>query len=234
MRYMNSRLISLKNKFLDNLKFDDKRQIRSLLFKINSRVDPNFLDYGVGHFYQSSNILNISGLRDSKYRKEKLNIENLTYGKNLLDIGTNSGFFLLELKNNFKHALGIDYNPKLIEIADVAKNYLNISNIDFKIENFETKIVKKQFDIILSLANHHTFDKGISSTENYFKKIVNLLNSKGILIFEGHHPIIESKKEFFKFVEFLSKDFEIIREGRYETKNFFDNGRNFVLLQKKI
>ena len=98
---MNSRLISLKNKILDNLKFDDKKQIRSLLLKINSRVDPNFLDYGVGHFYQSSNILNKSGLSDSKYRKEQLNIENFTHDKNLLDIGTNSGFFLLELKNNF-------------------------------------------------------------------------------------------------------------------------------------
>ena len=45
--------------------------------------------------------------------------------------------------------------------------------------------------------------------------------------------MIESKKEFFQFVDFLSKDFEIIREGRYDTKNFFDNGRNFVLLQKR-
>ena len=69
---MNSRLISLKNKILDNLKFDDKKQIRSLLLKINSRVDPNFLDYGVGHFYQSSNILNISGLVIANIEKSNL------------------------------------------------------------------------------------------------------------------------------------------------------------------
>jgi cyclopropane fatty-acyl-phospholipid synthase-like methyltransferase len=230
---MYSRLLSLKNKFLDYFKFDEKRELRSQLLKINSKINTNFFDYGVGYFYQSSNVLNINGLRNSKFRKEKINIADLTYGKKLLDIGTNSGFLLLELKNNFSYALGIDYNPKLIEIANAAKNYLNISNIDFRSENFETQIINEKFDIILSLANHHTFDKGITSTENYFKKIIQILNSNGILIFESHHPQIESEKEFLKFIDFLSSDFEILRKDKYQTKNFFDNGRSFAILKKK-
>ena len=89
------------------------------------------------------------------------------------------------------------------------------------------------FIIILSLANHHTFDKGITSTENYFKKIIQILNSNGILIFESHHPQIESEKEFLKFIDFLSSDFEILRKDKYQTKNFFDNGRSFAILKKK-
>tara|TARA_B110000114_G_scaffold153689_1_gene166088 strand:- start:170 stop:877 length:708 start_codon:yes stop_codon:yes gene_type:complete len=229
---MYSRLISLKNKFFDSLKFDKERKIRHHLFKINSNNENNFFDYGVGYFYQSSYSLNINGLRDSKFRKDIINIDNFTKKKRILDIGTNSGFLLLDLENNFHYALGVDYNPKLIEIANAAKNYLNITNIEFKVENFETVVINEKFDVILSLANHHTYDQGISSTKNYFEKITSLLNKDGILVLEGHHPQIESEKDFQEILDHLSSKYEIIDKKKYNINNFFDNGRNLTILKK--
>ena len=120
---MYSRLISFTNKLLDYLKFDSKRNIRKKLIQINSDKDISFFDYGVGYFYQSSFSLNIRGLRDSKYRKDLLDISRFTKDKNLLDIGTNSGFLLMDLENNYNYAIGIDYNPQLIKVANEAKNF---------------------------------------------------------------------------------------------------------------
>ena len=229
---MYSRLISFTNKLLDYLKFDSKRNIRKKLIQINSDKDISFFDYGVGYFYQSSFSLNIRGLRDSKYRKDLLDISRFTKDKNLLDIGTNSGFLLIYLENNYNYAIGIDYNPQLIKVANEAKNFLKIQNIDFQVKNFQVEKFDEKFDVIFSLANHDTYDKGITLTENYFNKIDNLLNLNGILVLEGHHPQIESDEKFIELINLLNKKFEIVRRGKYKSNNFFDNGRNFVILKK--
>ena len=111
-------------------------------------------------------------------------------------------------------------------------NYLNITNIEFKVENFVTAVIDEKFDIILSLANHHTYDQGISSTKNYFEKITSLLNKDGILVLEGHHPQIESEKDFQEILDHLSSKYEIIDKKKYSINNFFDNGRNLTILKK--
>ena len=228
---MYSRAISFKNKILDFLNFDENRTIRKDLSLINNKNN-NFFDYGVGYYYQSSDKLGLRGLRNSLFRKKQLNIEKLTIGKSILDIGTNSGFLLFELENNFKYALGIDYNPKLIEIAKKSKNYLNLNNIEFKIQDFQSNEINEKYDIILSLANHHTYDKGITSTKDYFEKILKIISQDGYLIFEGHHPLIENDEDFWNILGQIKDQFTIIEKKKYKTKNFFDNGRNLVILKK--
>ena len=113
---MYSRAISLKNSILDYFKFDKHRSIRKELKKQNSNAYEDFFDYGAGYFYQSSNVLCINGLRDSKFRKQKIDIEKFTFGKRILDIGTNSGFLLLELNL---------LPPSKILFSFLSKNFLN-------------------------------------------------------------------------------------------------------------
>ena len=117
-------------------------------------------------------------------------------------------------------------------MANTAKNYLNIKNINFKTENFASNKINEKFDIVLSLANHHTFDEGISLTENYFKKIINLLNINGMLVLESHHPQIESLEKFMQYINSLKIYFDIERIIKYKTDNFFDNGRSLAILKK--
>ena len=113
---MYSRIISIKNKFLDYFNFDKNRNIRKYLTSTYKKKNNQFFYYVVGY-----------------------------------------------------------YNPQLIESANKSKEYLEIKNIDFKVQNFEKDTIKEKFDIILSLANHHTYDKGISSTDLYFEKILRWL-----------------------------------------------------------
>ena len=110
---MYSRLISFTNKLLDYLKFIAK-EILEKLIQINSDKDISFFDYGVGTLSKLFS-WNIRGLRDSK-QKRFIDISRFTKDKNLLDIGTNSGFLLMDLENNYNYAIGTDYNPQLIKL----------------------------------------------------------------------------------------------------------------------
>lgn len=227
---MNSKTISLINRLIDYLKFDKHRKIRIEIASIKNELDQ--YDYGEGYFYQSLSKINLSGLRNTKDRKNFLNITEYTKNKKILDIGTNSGFLLFELDNNFKYALGIDYNPSLIKIGNIVKKYLNIKNIELKCENIYEINHEQKYDIVLSLANHSTFDNGINETDRYFKKVYALIKKNGILIFESHHPQYESLDIFDKYLKELLKYYKLIEQGVYNTKNFYDNKRKFVILKK--
>tara|TARA_B110000967_G_scaffold162697_1_gene169321 strand:- start:8241 stop:8972 length:732 start_codon:yes stop_codon:yes gene_type:complete len=242
------KIISLKNKWLDLLKFDKYKLIREELLKLSSannhnnklsenKTDSNhkYYDYGCGYFYQSSDQINLTGLRASRKRIQQYGVENELKDSTVLDIGTNTGFFLLDLKNSFKEADGIEYNPILIEIANRLKLFLKIENINFINDDFlEHDFKFKEYDLILSLANHSTFDKGIQDTNSYFDKCYKLLKKNGKILIEGHHPNYERVEEFNEIIKKLIKKFDYKKEneGIIYANNFYDNKRKFFLLKK--
>ena len=169
--------INFINYFSHLILFDEHRKIRKQVIQINKNKN-SFYDYGDSFFYQSMPCINLRGLRDTSKRIKKLELEKYTENKTILDVGTNVGAIILNIKNNFKKATGIEHNPKLIEIANIIKEYLNYKNLDFLAENFNTYNFSEKFDVILSLANHFTYDKGITDTDNYFKKLMKLFRLK--------------------------------------------------------
>ena len=48
---------------------------------------------------------------------------------------------------------------------------MNLQKKLINLWRFNTFDFKEKFDVVLSLANHSTFDKGISDTKFYFKKL---------------------------------------------------------------
>lgn len=222
------------NKLIDFFKFDEHRKVRSELVDIiSSPSDKPLYDYGTGYFYQSFEKINLSGLRKTKERAKALNLDEFTKNKTILDIGTNSGFLPMEFENNFESLDGIDYNPTLIEVANHCKKYLQINNINFEASDFMSATIDKKYDLILSLANHTTFDGGIESFEAYFEKVLSILDGNGILVFESHHPQYESEESLEKVLTYLNSHFETIRSGQYNFNNFYDDGRKFYILKRK-
>ncbi len=232
---MSTRTKSLINKIKDYLKFDKFYIFRlKLIKKLKDKASKDLYDYGEGYFYQSLKKINLSGLRDTSYRVKELNLSKIIQHKKVLDIGCNSGFVLLETENHYESAIGIDYNLQLIEIANKVKDHLEANKIEFICDDFLTyNFQNKKFDVILSLANHSTFDEGIKDTSLYFQKIENLLEKDGILIFEGHHPQYESVEKFEKIKVFLLEKYNLLEEGKYNVSNFYDNGRNYLVLKSK-
>ena len=86
----------------------------------------------------------------------------------------------------------------------------------------------------MSLANHSTFDSGIKNSDKYFLKILDLIEKNGILILESHHPDYENLEKFTNVFESIVDRFVLIDEGFYNTKNYYDNKRKYLILKSKI
>ena len=228
---MSSKSISNLNKFLDTLRFDKYKKLRKEITNITK--DPLFYDYGEGYFYQSLSKINLRGLRNTIFRKKELKLEKISQDKNILDIGTNTGFLLMEMENNFSEALGIDHNPSLIKIANIVKNFLKIQNISFECKSIYDLETTIKYDIILSLANHSTFDEGIKDTKKYFSKILELIKPNGFLVLESHHPDYEDLDKFEKIYKEYLENFIILEEGVYSFNNYFDNKRKYFKFKLK-
>lgn len=229
-----SKKISLLNYFKDSINFDKNRRIRKKLLGIKE-TKSNKYDYGCGYFYQSSDIIRLSGLRSSKKRVLSYSIKMIIANKDILDIGTNSGFLLFELENNYKSIVGIDYNSNLIELANTLKNYLDLKKIIFLNEDFNKYEFNKKFDVIFSLANHSPYDEGIKSTLSYLSKCNTLLKNGGFFLIEGHHPKHEKISDFCLLIEnFIKKyNYDVKTKSKLFTNNFYDDGRQFYLLKKR-
>ncbi|MDB3889161.1 class I SAM-dependent methyltransferase [Candidatus Pelagibacter sp.] len=227
-------MISKFNKFLDKIIFDKHRNLRSQIIDIlksNKKYD-----YGNGYLYQSFDKVPLRGLRNTKYRIRELRIDQFTLNKKILDIGCNTGFLSMSIKPIYKKLVGIDHHQISINIANLVRDYLSMNKVHFLHENFNYFKFDDTFDVIFSLANHSTKDKGIIDTNFYFKKIDQLLNNKGLLFIESHHPQIEKNSEFKKKVsDFINNyNYKILYKNKYNCKNFYDYGRTFYILKKEV
>ena len=227
------KIINFYYRLLHLINFDSHRNFRKKLILQNSSKKDNLYDYGEGMFNQSMPPIKLNGLRDTKKRIKKLRLDYYLQDKTVLDIGTNIGAIPLSVKKNFKEFVGIDHNSDVIDIANKVRDYLDIKNIKFICGDFIKHKFVKKFEVILSLANHSTFDKGINDTNYYFEKVSKILEEKGILILESHSPLYEKVSSYLNLVETLQDNFDIIEKDNYEFGNYYDKNRKFHILIKK-
>jgi len=193
-------------------------------------------DYGASYNYQSFDELCLSGFRDTAARVNALSLKEIAAGKEIIDIGSNAGFLVFSLRNEITSAIGIEYNPYLCEQANAVADYLGVKgkclfeNSSF--ENYDSK--GKKFDIVLSLANHSTYDGNTTqSLDDYFKKIQRLLHPDGIMIFESHPPNLDTDEKVKLIMEIMDKYFEIELLKVKPLKNFLDVDRFYVCAKLK-
>jgi cyclopropane fatty-acyl-phospholipid synthase-like methyltransferase len=232
-----SKLHSLINKIKDLIKLDINHNFRlKLINELASSKTKNKYDYGEGYFYQSLESIALSGLRNTNKRIKQYDINRYIKDAAVLDIGSNIGSILIEQNKYFKKGVGIEYNENLHNISNLIKDYLDIKNINFICNDFLNYKFLEKFNVILSLANHSTYDKGIDDTKKYFSKCYDLLTKEGIIIIESHHPNYENPYEFFKMIKKFKKMFNMyeIRSGKLTNKDKYDYGRNFFILKKLL
>ena len=229
-----TKFLSILNKVKD-FGETEHRLIRKEINKILKTQEKNFFDYGFGYFYQSIDQINVSGLRNTKKRSKCYQLSNFVNNSNsILDIGSNVGSIIFEVYNSEKKFTGIEYNQTLIQVSKKIQEYLNFNNIEFICEDFLKFETKNKYDLILSLANHTTFDKGIKSSELYFDKVMKLLDENGTILIESHHPKYEKEEDFRKMVDNIVERFKlnIISHDRLLTGSYYDDNRYFYFLKK--
>tara|TARA_B100000886_G_C20400296_1_gene482246 strand:- start:898 stop:1590 length:693 start_codon:yes stop_codon:yes gene_type:complete len=228
-------LYSKINKLKDFFKFDKNRSFRNKLIAYKNTIPhSDHYDYGEGYFYQSLEKINLSGLRSSKDRLENYNIDSFIIDANILDIGCNSGFLIFQLNEIYSKIVGIDHNKALIEMGDMTKDYLSKDKISLIHGDFMKYNFKQKFDVIFSFANHTTYDKGIKDAKKYFQKCTDLLQKRGFLVVESHHPNYEDQQDFMKIIESItfSNNFNIEKQFTIKSPNYYDNERTFIILSK--
>jgi SAM-dependent methyltransferase len=186
-------------------------------------------DYGEGYFYQGSSELGITGLRDTDARVHIMNLMGIVSGRDVLDIGCNVGFLANRLAGEAASVTGVEFNPYLVACANEAARYLKRRNLDALATSFEDFVTKRQFDVVLSLANHSTYDGNTQfSLHEYFLKCRDLLRPGGVFVFESHAPEHEGNQ--METIHPMIEGLFSVREVRtlvYGT--FLDRGRTMII-----
>jgi len=239
IRSKKARKMSAVNELLDYLSIKQSDQelillhadLRSILADSEKRW-PHY-DYGEGYFYQSYPDLSIRGFRDTSFRYDLYKLPSiLNKDMDVLDIGCNAGFLSLMMAKNCLHVDAFDNNPFLIRIAERCQIYEGIDNVSFSASSYEDFKINKKYSLILSLANHHTFDGNMRPKfRKYMEKIRSMIQDNGQLIFESHPN--EFKDEMLKRnLESIDDLFKIESEQIVSTlKSFYDTNRLVVWLK---
>ena len=187
-------------------------------------------------FYQGFNEIQIDGCRPTEKRFERYNIDKyLSTTKSALDIGSNCGFFSLFVSRFLAEVTGIEINQHLISIADDTKDFLQINNTNFISSKFEKFQTDKKFDIIFSFANDSTIDSNTEfNFEQYTKKILDLLQNNGLLIFESQAIDAIIPQKFDPKMQILEKFFVVLEKRNVESEYPLNvPERIFLVLKKK-
>jgi 2-polyprenyl-3-methyl-5-hydroxy-6-metoxy-1,4-benzoquinol methylase len=179
-------------------------------------------------FYQSFEKLQIDGQRPTTFRFFTYGLDKLLNKEyDVLDIGSNCGFFSLHISKYVRSVDGIEFNKELVDIANATKEYLKIDNCYFHYADFRQFIFTKKYNVILSFAVHYWI--GMTMSE-YSLHLSDLLNDNGFVILESQD--INTKDEDFedKINEFCKDRFKLIYGGKIMTNN--DYPRFFKILLK--
>ena len=191
-------------------------------------------DYGEGYFYQGLLKVGITGFRNTEERVSAMGLKSLLKGRRVLDIGCNSGFVSLSICETAAYVQGIDINPHLIQIASCVQYHLGIVNAGFDVSTFEDLEARHNYDAVLSLANHSTYDgQTRHSLAEYFEKCRDCLSPGGLLIFESHPPQLDDREKLGRTMELIGRRFEIEAFTVIAADSFLDRDRTFVLARAK-
>ena len=190
-------------------------------------------DYGEGYFYQSSDELGVTGLRDTAGRVDAFGLKELVRGRTALEIGCNTGFLTLAIAPETVRVVAFELNPYLIAIAQAGADFLDIHNVEFSVAAFEDFETDDTFDDVLSFANHHTYDGNThQSLEEYFARCHELTRPEGRLIFESHPPEIEGA-HFGETVKIIERFYDIERSEVHDYGTFLDKNRRFIVAARR-
>ncbi|MFM5565457.1 class I SAM-dependent methyltransferase [Aeromonas veronii] len=198
--------------------------------------------YVSGYPYQGLEKIGIAGAKPTEERFRRYRIETyLSSEDKVLDIGSNNGFFSVEIAKRTKSVDAIEFNPYLNLIAERTCQELGINNIHFHQLDFCEYETNKTYQVIFSLANHCTIDGNLSiNFEEYIAKCFNLLDVDGYLFFESHNVFgpgtgsVGDDGDMNAKFDVVEQYFEVV--DFYMTRRFIpliDIDKLFVILKRR-
>ena len=232
------RTLSVRNRQHDYAQLLNHPELRETHAGMNRQLaeqDRNWptYDYGEGYFYQSSDELGITGLRDTTARVDVFGLRELVDGREVLEIGCNTGFLSLAIAPAARRVVAFELNPYLVEIARIGARHLGITNVEWLVSSFEEFQTDSTFDDVVSFANHHTYDGNThQSLDDYFARCYELVRPGGRLVFESHPPALEGSS-FGRTIEIIERYFDLARSEIHSYGTFLDQDRRFLVGRRR-
>lgn len=221
-----NRMNDYKTIYNDPALFELHRSVNMIL--LESMENWSSHDYGEGYLYQGFRRLNFSGLRDTDTRINEMRLSALLKGRNVLEIGCNTGFLCLAASKYARFIYALDINPYLIDIGNRCREFLGINNVKLLNCAFEDLKHSQKFDTVLSFANHSTYDKNTRfKLKEYFQQCYDYLIDGGEFLFESHAPGYE-RKTLIDTIKIIEELFEIRERYVIDAGTFLDKGRTFI------
>ena len=167
--------------------------------------------WGQTQLYQTHPKLSLRGARPtiSRYVTYGLD-EYLDKGMDVLDIGSNVGFFGLYVADKVNGVDLLEINPKLCKICRKVKNALGKDNVAVLNDDIAHYSTCTDYDAIFSFAIHKWLD---ISLEKYFIILKNLLYKEGFVLIETHGIKLDKQDELETFIKERQTMFRIEKEG---------------------
>ena len=200
------------------------------------------------YFYQTFKKLKINGARDTEARFKEYGLDKLLSKKHdVLDVGSNPGFFSLYSSEYVNSLDCIEPDKSNVKVSNYTKKFLGITNCTFYETNFEEFKTKKKYDFIFSFSVHRYIKLPF---EEYLEAIYNLLKKDGHLLLESHTIERYDSSRFTNSISTLYSEediyftktvtdlvekrlFKIINQGfTYDYGVNIENKRMFYLLKK--
>jgi hypothetical protein len=162
------------------------------LSQLQHTVDPKVLYLNYLYETKSSYYLKLHFKNLANYLIKKYNLNNSSF---VIDIGSNDGTLLNNLKKKKIKVLGIEPATKIAQLSK-KKNIPTVNN--FFSQELANKIKKKYGPADLILANN--VFANVHNINDWMKGIDELLNEKGTYVFESYYLKSLLKNKVFDFI----------------------------------
>lgn len=127
---------------IDSLSRDERKVINLLDYTKQNNISYNAAKFDAGYHEIQLGKYTLTGQRKPRQRLELAPYD--FSGKTVLDIGCNQGGMLHALACDIKQGIGLDYDSKMINVANRIKSLKNTGNVQFYVFDLE----KESLDLI--------------------------------------------------------------------------------------
>ena len=170
-----------------------------------------FADHG--QIPQGLKALGIIGRRDSDARYMMYGLDTVLTDKfEVLDIGCNCGFLSCKIAPQVRKVTGIDIDPDLVRIANLATVMLNIRNCVFFNKDLKEYHLVSKYDLVIASQIHHWVKLPF---DFYIDKLIALVKDGGYLLFESHDTDNVDADIDEKIELIIKKGFSVVHSGHW-------------------
>ncbi len=188
-----------------------KQEKKQILHLIKYASGSNKTAYAANKFLAGYSTLNLGGEVFKGQRDPAERLKKIPYdftGKTVLDIGSNQGGMLFALQDKIKYGIGLDYDYKLINIANRIRSSCQAKNIDFYVFDLEKDNLNLIPDFIKDQRVDVCFFLSVCAWIKNWRGVLDAIYKlSNTLVFESNGTAYEQEQQ----INYLKKKYASIR-----------------------